>query len=253
MNADDARIAHLMGQPSDALDDGERDELDGLADLLADPSVWAMPPDDLEGRVVQAVSTEAAAANSPPSAIEPASPAEAMAEFPSPTTLLVPRGEVVDLGQARGRRASRRWTAALGATAAAAAVAVVAVLVVASLRTTGDAGPRFQVALAPSGAPGPSGSATLSRTDSGWNVVLDVDGLPRLDGGKYYQAWLKNAEGVLVPLGSFNEGGRITLWSGVSPIDFPGFTVTGESADGNQASSGIQVLAGTVDTSPHPS
>ena len=30
-----------------------------LAELLADPSVWAEPPDDLEARVVDAVSNEA--------------------------------------------------------------------------------------------------------------------------------------------------------------------------------------------------
>ena len=38
----------------------------------------------------------------------------------------------------------------------------------------------------------------------------------------------------------------MTLWSGVSPIDYPTVTVTIEEPDGNQASSGQQVLSGTV-------
>jgi len=59
MTGDDARIAHLAGDSSDALDDGDRRRLDDLAGLLADPSVWATPPDDLEDRVVAAISAEA--------------------------------------------------------------------------------------------------------------------------------------------------------------------------------------------------
>ena len=40
----------------------------------------------------------------------------------------------------------------------------------------------------------------------------------------------------------------MTLWAGVSPVDFPTLTVTREEADGDQASSGQKVLVGTVDT-----
>jgi hypothetical protein len=38
----------------------------------------------------------------------------------------------------------------------------------------------------------------------------------------------------------------VTLWAGVSPVDFPTLTVTIEAADGNQASSGRRVLLGTI-------
>ena len=96
--------------------------------------------------------------------------------------------------------------------------------------------------------PGAAGSATLTKTTSGWRIELDATGLPRLEGGRFYQAWLRNAAGVLAPIGTFNEGQDVTLWAGVSPKDFPTLTVTREQADGDQASSGERVLVGTVDT-----
>ena len=52
--------------------------------------------------------------------------------------------------------------------------------------------------------------------------------------------------GVLVPVGTFNEGRKVTLWAGVSPQNFTTFTVTREQADGDQASSGQKVLVGNV-------
>ena len=96
--------------------------------------------------------------------------------------------------------------------------------------------------------PEASGEATLTKTSSGWRIELDAAGLPRLEGGRFYQAWLRNAGGVLVPIGTFNEGRDVTLWAGVSPKDFRTLTVTREQADGEQASSGERVLVGTVDT-----
>jgi hypothetical protein len=97
-------------------------------------------------------------------------------------------------------------------------------------------------------APGATGEATLAKTSSGWRIELDATGLPRLEGGRFYQAWLRNAAGVLVPIGTFNEGRKVTLWAGVSPKDFTVLTVTREQADGDQASSGKKVLVGTVRT-----
>ena len=72
-------------------------------------------------------------------------------------------------------------------------------------------------------------------------------GLPRLENGRFYQAWLRDSADVIVPIGTFNEGREVTLWAGVSPNDFRTLTVTREQADGDQASSGEKVLAGTVD------
>ena len=96
--------------------------------------------------------------------------------------------------------------------------------------------------------PAATGSATLTKTDSGWRIELDATGLPRLDDGVFYQAWLRNEEGTLVPIGTFNEGEDVVLWAGVSPLLFPTLTVTREAADNDQGSSGDRVLVGT----PHP-
>ena len=49
-----------------------------------------------------------------------------------------------------------------------------------------------------------------------------------------------------MPIGTFNEPGKVTLWAGVSPKDFPTLTVTREQADDVQASSGEKVLVGTA-------
>ena len=68
----------------------------------------------------------------------------------------------------------------------------------------------------------------------------------RLDGGRFYQGWLRSEDGQLVPIGTFNEGADVVLWAGVSPADFPTLTVTEEAADGDQASSGRRVLVGTI-------
>jgi hypothetical protein len=140
--------------------------------------------------------------------------------------------------------AHRAFLAGAAATTAALAVAVgVAVF------SSGTSAQRFQTALgATSLVPGAAGQATLTKTTSGWRIELDATGLPRLDTGRFYEAWLRNSAGVLVPIGTFNEGRNVTLWAGVSPVDFPTLTVTRERADGNQASSGEKVLAGTVDT-----
>ena len=108
---------------------------------------------------------------------------------------------------------------------------------------------RFHAALAPTGlVPGAQGAATLTKTSAGWRIQLDATGLPRLDGTRFYEAWLRDTRGVLVPVGTFNEGPQVTLWAGVSPKSFTTLTVTREHADVDQASSGEKVLVGRVDT-----
>ena len=115
---------------------------------------------------------------------------------------------------------------------------------------SGTSGERFHAALAATDlAPGASGEATLTKTASGWRIELGATELPHLAGGRFYEAWLRNAAGVLVPVGTFNDGRNVTLWAGVSPKDFPTLTVTREQADGDQTSSGEKVLVGTVNTS----
>jgi len=148
----------------------------------------------------------------------------------------------IENGRARRRSAPRRLVAV------GSAVAVVAAIVVAlAVRSTESQGAQFRAALASTAlAPGAAGEATMTKTTSGWRIELHATGLPRRQGRLFYQAWLRNRAGVLVPIGTFNESRKVTLWAGVSPKDYPALTVTREQADGNQASSGQKVLVGTA-------
>jgi hypothetical protein len=98
-------------------------------------------------------------------------------------------------------------------------------------------------------APDASGDVTLTKTPSGWDIRLHATGLPRRDAGEFYEAWLKDDTGLLIPIGTFNDGREVTLWAGVPPSTFSTMTITQEVADGDQASSGRVVLVGEADES----
>ena len=217
---EDDRAAYLAGEDRRSLSADERAELDELRGLLGSTAAWAEPSADLEDRVVTAIAQEAAA--------RPASPR--VRRLP-----LRPRWHW-------------RWPRpafALGGLAAAAAAAAIAIV----LATSDSSSPPQQLAMVVSGtplAPDARGSATLTKTASGWRIELAATGLPRLAGGRYYEAWLKSRTGVLVPVGTFNDARKVTLWAGVPPPEYPSFTVTRQRAGGSPASSGERVLTGAV-------
>ncbi len=216
---DHDRIAYLAGENAQALPARERAELDELRGLLRAPATWAQPDPGLEDRVVAAITEEAQAR-----------PAGARVHR---TTLL-------------RRRALGRPIYALAGFAAAAATAA-AVVVAVTVNSRSPARQEFATVISGTGlAPSAHGSATLTKTSSGWRIALSATGLPRLANGRYYEAWLKNAAGVLVPVGTFNEATQVTLWAGVPPPEFPSLTVTEQQANGNPASSGERVLTGTI-------
>jgi len=145
---------------------------------------------------------------------------------------------------ARPRRAPMRRGLAV---AGAAVPIVLAIAIGWRALDSGTTAQQFHAALAPTpAAPGAGGAVTFTKTVSGWRIELDATGLPRRQGSLFYEAWLRNSAGVLVPIGTFNEGRKVTLWAGVSPRDYPTLTVTRERADGDQSSSGDKVLAGTA-------
>jgi hypothetical protein len=149
--------------------------------------------------------------------------------------------------QRRMRRPVSTRRLALAAAGATIVVTAVAGLAVVRSNSSGPAD-EFRAALAPTGAvAGARGRATLSETPSGWRVTLHAAGLPHLEGGRFYEAWLRNRAGTLVPIGTFNDGRHVTLWAGVDPRRSWTLTVTRERTDGNQASSGDVVLVGPVD------
>jgi hypothetical protein len=211
VTTDDERIAYLAGD-ADLPPPGPeaRADLDQLRRILADEAVWAEPDPGLEDRVLGAIAAEVATS---------------------------PRAS------SRAARSPRRRAIRVVSAVAAAAVAA-AVIGVVIARNPKHAGPTLTAALAPTSlAPAASGNATLTRTDAGWRVDLHVAGLPRLDNGRFYEAWMKSSAGVLVPLGTFNGGPQVILWGGVSPQDFPVLTVTQQQVAGP---SGGPVLAGPI-------
>ncbi len=220
MTSDDERIAYLAGDGSgalgDELDAADRDDLDELKGLLAEPAIWDAPPTALEDAVVAAVRAEAATS-------EPAARSTSAGVRP--------------------RRSWRRAGPWLGAAAAAAAV-VVAIVVAGG---QDDDPQELVVALeATDSTSDLTGTVAVTRSDSGWRFELDAPGLPRLDEGRFYEAWMKSDADVLVSLGTFNEGNDVVLWGGVRPPDFPTITITREEADGDPTSSGDRVLVGVI-------
>jgi hypothetical protein len=236
VTSDDDRIAFLGGDDAAPLDPDDRAELAELRDLLADPSVWAEPDPSLEDRILAAIAAESAKDGGGQRTPVPSRPGpQPPASVPSPE----PAGQPIPIG--RRSRAGRRLV--YGAVAAAA----VAIAVTVGLVSTGTSAQRYSAALAATGLqPSASGRATLTKTTSGWRIELRASGLARLDNGRFYEAWMKNGAGVLVPIGTFNQGPEVTLWSGVPPTSFPTITVTAQQANGNPASSGQLVLTGTV-------
>jgi hypothetical protein len=206
--SNDDRIAYLAGDDRGLLSPDERAEMDELRAVLADPAVWVEPKADLEERVVAAVTNK---------------------------------------GDRRTSRAIRY------AIAGGAAVVLLAVGLAIGVDRHHETRPHetrpLQYAASLSGtqlAPHATGEVTLTKTTSGWRIRLQATGLPRRDAGAFYEAWLKNDAGVLVPVGTFNEPRHVVLWAGVPPTSHPTFTVTRQLDNGNPASTGQVVLIGAT-------
>ena len=205
----------ITGGRTRPLDPSEATEVALLADLLADPSTWAEPRAGLEEDVVQAV-VEA-----------------------GPTLHLAPQAQ-----QAGSRRHHR---IAMVGGAAAAAVLLIALFAGVFMRHT-QAKISYDGELqATALAPGAHATAGVMHSAAGFRVVLDAHELGPLPPGQYYEAWLKNAEGTAVPIGTFSSSkDYVTLWAGASPDAFPIMSVTIEAADNDQTSSGRTVLVGEL-------
>jgi hypothetical protein len=231
---DDDRISYLAGEAVESLSAQERAQLDELREALREPATWAEPDGGLEDRIVAAIVEEARA--------RPGEQAgAAKAAHPTAEPAQKRRRRKFSLGEL-----FRRPSYAFGGLAAVAAVAVVAIV----LATGGKNSPKpLHFAMVVTGtqlAPRAKGSASLTKTDSGWRIELSATGLPHIQDGRYYQAWLKNAGGILVPVGTFNDARKVTLWSGVPVTKFRTLTVTIQPANGNPISSGQRVLIGRI-------
>jgi len=212
-NAD--RWALITGGRTRPLVPSEATEVSLLAELLADPSTWVEPRAGLEDEIVHAV---------------------------------VEAGPGLHLASQPHAVSTSRWhrrAAIIGG--AAAAIILVAVFAGVFVRHT-EAGIAYEAQLqATALAPGAHASVGVMHSAAGFRVVLDSHELPPLPDGQYYQAWLKNAEGTGVPIGTFSSSqDYVTLWAGASPDEFPIISVTIEAADNDQASSGQAVLVGQL-------
>jgi hypothetical protein len=223
MNDDDL-IAYLAGDSSAPVDPDKRAELDRLRRVLSDSAVWVEPQPDLQERIVDAIASTGATTSD---------------TAPDPE----PEGSTPDRHDG-GRLGTRR--SAYVILSAAASVLIAAGITIGL--TNHDSKPaEFAASLQGTDlAPDASGQVTLNRTESGWKIHLQAEDLPRRDTGAYYEAWLKNDAGILVPIGTFNQPDDVTLWAGVPPSSYPTITVTRQLANGEQASSGQVVLQGTT-------
>jgi hypothetical protein len=211
---------------SDDLDIGpDHDDLLGALDadisaLLADASTWVEPPPELGDRVVAAVRSESALGGSDP------------------------MSSTVPLDAAR----SRTWLRPALLGAAAAITFLFGGIVVLSALSSADTGSdTFSAELTSTGLlPDVGGDIDVTSFDSGLRIDLVAPGLPRRDDGKFYQGWVRTADGDLFPVGTFHDGSDVTLWAGVELERIELFTITLEAAAGGsdpgQGTSGDVVL-----------
>jgi hypothetical protein len=195
----------------------EATEVSLLAELLAEPATWVEPRSSLEEDVVLAVVDAGPGLHLAP---------------PAPATM------------------TTRWhqrIAIVGGSIAAASVVLFAILAGAFVKPT-EARIAFEGQMqATALAPGAHAAVGVMHSTAGFRVVLDAHDLGPLPPGKYYQAWLKNSDGIGVPIGTFSSSqDYVTLWAGASPDAFPIISVTIEATDNNQASSGQTVLVGQL-------
>jgi hypothetical protein len=211
-------IAYLAGVGEPSLSSKEIAEAQRLRNMLSDEALWVEPDAGLEQRVVDLIGSAA-------------------------------RERVPDSGNARvsqlTRPRRRRHYTILGIAAAIVLAVGLALGISVATSNSGSGAMKFAATLSGTRlAPGASGKVTLTQTPSGWRINLDAVGLPRLDNGRFYQAWLKNAAGTAIPVGTFNKGKDVTLWAGVPPSNYGTMTVTRQTAQGGPASSGQVVLIG---------
>lgn len=248
---------------------------DGVTIILEQRETWAEPPPALKNAVRMALlrerNTRAADLNPPGTVlvdtdVDTGLPAAAATSVPRSGTALGPtdvsggpaavQASGDQMAAARHRRSQQRpgtersrWSS--GGRLLLVAAAVLAALVVGTGTVVSLTGSDATVVALNSTdlAPDASGSAAISDTPSGFSIELDIEGLPPAAAGSYYQAWLKNADGDLVTIGTFHArdgSDDIVLWSGVDPADYPTLTVTLQQEGGGAESSGQVVLSGAI-------
>ncbi|MGF1647359.1 MAG: anti-sigma factor domain-containing protein [Kineosporiaceae bacterium] len=244
-----ALTARLDSAAERALGDaGPEDLADAVVGELRSARAWEAPPMGLRDAVMARVLAEAGnvlAADSP-------APDSAAASSPAPESPAAqsPAPGVSSLDAHRSARAERsgrrpRLVWAVPAAAAAAAVFAVGVLAADRYVSTLRLGAETYRASGTELAPDAEAEVSIVETGSGFAIVFDPQDLPAAAEGSYYAAWLRAADGVSVPIGSFHgrqDERPIELWSGVDPAEFEALTVTLQSVGAPVLPSGPPVM-----------
>jgi hypothetical protein len=222
MNCHDVRAALLAGETSGAISshlDGCVEcrravgEIEAVRADLADESLWAEPPADLEDSIVAAISG---------------------AERPLDTR---PAPERSAQANGASRWSSHAFVVMIGS-AAAALILVVGVLAMVN-RTRA---PDWEAAMV--GSEGtPSASAVVAgwNTDAGTRVVLEASGLGPAPEGFVYQLWFSRGSKD-VSAGTFTDPSHVELTVGVARKDYPDVWIALQPIDTGAGDAGPALL-----------
>lgn len=147
----------------------------------------------------------------------------------------------------------RRWTAAVVGLAAGAVAATVMAVVISR---SGDQMPDGRMAIVGTDlAPSVQGTGSFTQFHSGLEIEIHMPGLPRRDGGDYYELWMHSCDGAAwVPAGTFHDMEYVRGWAGVPAADYPVLKITRESAgpvdDATHAPSDAVVAQGSLGACP---
>jgi hypothetical protein len=147
----------------------------------------------------------------------------------------------------------RRWTAAVAGLAVGAAAATVLAFAI-----SGHDGPSPDGEMSIVGtdlAPALRGAGSFTQYHSGLEIEIHMPGLPRREGGDYYELWMHSCDGSdWVPAGTFHDMEYVRGWAGVPAADYPVLKVTRESAgtadNSTHAPSGAVVAQGSLGACP---
>ncbi len=220
--------------------DHEQRIAEAIRAMAEEQGQLSAPPDTLWGRIERAV--EETADDDP-------------APVPPPGDLWdrIAEDVRVDGGRAPGSKRRRRpRTVGLVAAAVVVVCALVAAAVLFDRGTDGSATELVARASLTGDGLDPGGDSTgaaeLLEGDSGWKVAIQVDDLPELPAGSYYEAWLLGSgPGQVQSLGAVKGNERFAVPEGLALDDFPLVDVSIEPIDGNPAHSSKSVLRGELE------
>lgn len=204
---------------------------DAVAAALGDPVPWSDPPEDLMEQVRARVASEAGAEAA-------AGPLGSDVDQPVGRSDggWVERSSTEFSPDERSSRVTRSLRPVLLGLAGAAAVLFVAIVALSA--ASGSPQPvAFTADLIPTGAivEVEGGELSVTETDGGLRLDLDVPTLPRRAGNQFYEGVMVLLDGTEVSVGTFNEGFDISLSGGVALDRVESFDVVARDLGNDRA------------------